>query len=77
MSIYTYIFTYTYRFIHIKRFERSYWTVKNTYRLGTEIDFVHFARVSPSPVSDYKASQSNKAPSAAEKEGVLGEGSVL
>lgn len=70
MSIYTYIFTYTYRFIHIKRFERSYWTVKNTYRLGTEIYFVCFARVLPSPASDSKASQSNKS---SLREGSLGE----
>lgn len=51
--------------------------MKNTYRLGTEIDFVHFARVLPSPVSDYKASQSNKVPPAAVKEGILAEGCVL
>lgn len=51
--------------------------MKNTYRLGTETDFVRFARVLPAPVSDSKISQSNKAPSAAVKEGSLGERCVL
>lgn len=76
MSIYTYIFTYTYRFIHIKK-DLSYWTLKNTYRLGTEIYFVHAARIIPSPVSDSNAYQSNKTSSAAVKKCIMGEGCVL